>query len=248
MQGLLVSLRVSTVVFARKYVHTYAHTPRCAHLRISAQKMTEDNIQHRPEDPRLQFSEIDGALRISVFSYVPGADSATDIPKPCSDRTSYGRMYEVTVSAESQGMETKELFYDELERSPIEKNWMRFEHKGVVHYIRSLDPFIVLTAHQTGLKVVVRTEIMPFRQASERKLAVHGGSNPVLITKSTSPAEHLGGAKYASYYLGTFHTRDSKGRYRNYAFAFQAAKPFSILGISPQLPLVAAFLRRSYRC
>ena len=59
-------------------------------------------------------------------------------------------MYEVKVSADSQGMTTHELVFDDAERSPIEKNWMRFEHKGVSYYIRSLHPYIVPIGKQTN--------------------------------------------------------------------------------------------------
>ena len=38
----------------------------------------------------------------------------------------------------------------------------------------------------TFWQVVVRSEILPFRLAAEQKLAVHGGSNPVLIDKRMS--------------------------------------------------------------
>ena len=169
-------------------------------------------------------------MRISVFSYEPGAETATDIPRSCSTQQPYGRMYEVKVSADSQGMTTHELVFDDAERSPIEKNWMRFEHKGVSYYIRSLHPYIVLAEKpHVGLQVAVRTEIAPFRLASEQRLAVHGGSNPILIRGGPQP----------TYFLGSFHTRDVHGRYRNYLFAFQSARPFAVLGISPQLPLVA---------
>ena len=75
---------------------------------------------------------------------------------------------------------------------PIEKNWMRFETAdGSEHYIRSLQPFIVL---RTGPgmsrppELVVRDEIALFRDlVKKRGLAVHGGSNPVLV-RGRSPA------------------------------------------------------------
>lgn len=206
-------------------------------VRVEGNNSVTITFSTGPEDPRLYFSQHDRAMHMSVFSYEPGAETDKEIPLPCADRQSYGRMYETVVSPKFSVMTTEELTYDDPSRFPIEKNWMHFEHNGMSHYIRSLQPFVVLASSRNsqGLKEVKREEVMAFRLAAERHLVIHGGSNAVLISHRERWRRS---GMMTTYYLGTFHTRDAQDRYRNYAFAFQPSQPFAILGITPQLPLV----------
>jgi len=185
-----------------------------------------------PEDPRIQFGTSDSQMHITFFSFVPGHRGKTDIPPRCSDPTSYGKFYETIVFAEENRLETKQLSFDGAERQEIEKNWMRFEVKGVVHYIRSLHPYIVVrqSSRKASTQVIVRTEVPAFAQVVQHeKLKIHGGSNAVLVCD---------GVDSSCYFLAAFHTVDKKGRYLNFAFAFDNERPFSVLALSRQLPLL----------
>jgi len=185
-----------------------------------------------PEDPRLQFGKSDDLMHITFFSFAPGDRGRTDVPPRCADPKSYGRFYETTVFAEENRLETKQVKFDEAERSEIEKNWMRFEVKSAAHYIRSLHPYIVVrhSARRKTTQVIVRTEVPVFAQlVQQEKLKIHGGSNAVLVCDE---------GRASCYFLATFHTVDKKGRYLNYAFAFESERPFSIISITRQLPLL----------
>jgi len=141
---------------------------------------------------------------------------------------------------------TKELIFEEPEMYTIEKNWMRFENgAGIPHYIRSLDPYMVMrdSSESRAPELMVHDRIALFRTLTKTKgLAVHGGSNPVLI-QGRDPAL----APYGRYFLGTMHTRDKRGRYLNYCFAFLPDRPFTVIAITAPLPLLPQSLERRFQ-
>ena len=141
---------------------------------------------------------------------VPADYSALDPPPSCPSSKGrralrgnvLGRVYEVQAQSASSsavpspstspsrasgggGLSTRELVFEEPEMYPVEKNWMRFETAdGTPHYIRSLQPYMIMRdCGQSRPPELVSWEEHPvFRTATKRKgLAVHGGSNPVLL-------------------------------------------------------------------
>ena len=68
--------------------------------------------------------------------------------------------------------------------SNAEKNWMRFQMAdGTPHFIRSLDPYmIVRDSGKAAPELLERVQVPLFHKLTKgKRLALHGGSNPVLI-------------------------------------------------------------------
>jgi hypothetical protein len=109
-----------------------------------------------------------------------------------------------------------------------QKNWIVFNHAGVLHMITSVTPHTVQAVREDGQCLIdgyVTDGYEPLRRLAE-ELDVRGSASAIPWLNGTA-------------YLALFHTKNKAGRYTTMAYTFAAEQPFAVIAVSRPIPFAA---------
>jgi hypothetical protein len=109
-----------------------------------------------------------------------------------------------------------------------QKNWIGFNHAGVLHMVTSVMPHTVQAVREDGKCLIdsyVTDGYEPLRRLAEG-VDVRGSASAIPWRNGTA-------------YLALFHTKNSAGRYTTMAYTFAAEQPFAVTAVSRPIPLAA---------